>query len=85
MAESWGNDAATRYNEDLVSDPKNKNILKVNDVNDNDDAKIAIHAINSSTNANARALKVEGSTEINKLLVDEVSGRPNVDASALGS
>ena len=53
MAESWGNGVPAKYNEDLVSNPANHNILKVNDVNVNNDAKIALHTINSCTKANA--------------------------------
>jgi len=34
----------------MVSDPNNRNVLKVNDVNTNNDAKTAGHFINSSTN-----------------------------------
>ncbi len=64
MSEVWGkNDPADKKNQDLVSDPQYHNILKVNDVNNNDDAKKAAEFINSSTNANARALKVEGKSE----------------------
>ena len=44
--------------------PANKNVIKVNDVNDNDDDKKALHVINSSTDSSARALKVEGVAEI---------------------
>ena len=45
MAESWGNGEETQYNEDLVSDPENTNILKVNDVDNNDDDKTALETI----------------------------------------
>ena len=64
MPETWGNDNLGKFNEDLVSDTANTNILKVNDVNDDDDDKIAIHAINSSTGAGARALKIEGRAQL---------------------
>ena len=52
---------------DLETIAANRNTIKVNDVNDGNDAKIAIHAINSSTNANARALEVVGKTYLNGL------------------
>jgi len=67
--EHWGNnsgDPGSQWNEDWVSNPAHTNILKVNDVNednDDNDDKIAIHAINQSTNADARALKIEGIAE----------------------
>jgi hypothetical protein len=60
----WGNPDNDQKNQDLVSDPANKNILKVNDVNNGNDAKIAAHFINYSNNAAARAMKVEGLTEM---------------------
>ena len=65
MAESWGNNNLGKFNEDLVSVPENENILKVSDVNDQGggDNKIALHTKNSSTHANARALKIEGVAE----------------------
>ncbi|MDP8240539.1 MAG: hypothetical protein P9X24_15715 [Candidatus Hatepunaea meridiana] len=64
MAESWGNDNAGKFDEDLVSDPNNANILKVNDVDNNDADRPAIFAKNSDVRANARALKIEGMAEI---------------------
>jgi len=64
MANAWGNGAATQNNEDMVSSTNNRNILKVNDVNNANDNKKAAHFINSSTHADARALKIEGKTEI---------------------
>ncbi len=68
MAESWGNldpntGEPTVYNQDLISDENNKNILKVNDVNDDNDAKKAAHFVNGSTDIDSRGLKVEGIAE----------------------
>jgi hypothetical protein len=63
----WGNntgDPGYRGDEDWESNPAYKNILKVNDVNNGNDAKIAIHAINSSTNFDAKALQVDGKTQL---------------------
>lgn len=65
--EHWGNGIPAPNNqkdEDWVSDPNNHNILKVNDVNDDNDAKIAAHFINTSNHADARALKAVGKTEL---------------------
>ncbi|MCF7809571.1 hypothetical protein K9N50_01145 [bacterium] len=45
-------------------DVSNKGCVKINDVNDGNDDKIALHTKNSSTDADARALMVEGKTEI---------------------
>ncbi len=59
----WGNSGNSQLNQNIVSDPANKNILKVNDVNNGNDAKIALYAKNGSNNADARALKVEGKSE----------------------
>ncbi len=64
MAEAWGNPDDDKKNQDLVSSTSFNNVLKVNDVNNANDAKIAAHFINSSTNANARALKAEGMVKI---------------------
>jgi len=70
MAESWGNGNAQKHDEDLVSNPNYHNILKVNDVNEDDDDKIALHTINSSTDDDARALKAEGMAEVTRLIVN---------------
>jgi hypothetical protein len=51
-------------NVDLETIAANKNTIKINDVNDGNDDKIALHTKNSSNNADARALKVEGRTEL---------------------
>jgi len=66
MAESWGNAAASKYDQDIVSDPANNNVLQVNtDTGDQGagDDLVAVHAINKATGANARGLKVEGVSE----------------------
>ena len=70
----WGNPDDDQKNQDLVSHPDFHNILKVNDVNENNDAKVALHAINNSTNQNARALKVEGMAEIDRLRIHSIEG-----------
>jgi|GEM_PF-5413673 hypothetical protein len=57
---SWGNPDNDQLDQDLVSSTSNKNILKVNDVNDGNDAKTAAHFINGSTNPSARAIVNEG-------------------------
>jgi hypothetical protein len=57
----WGNntgDPGYRGDEDWESNPAYKNILKINDVNDGNDDKIALHTKNSSTDGEARALKI---------------------------
>jgi hypothetical protein len=45
-------------NVNLETIAANKNTIKINDVNDGNDDKIALHTKNSSTDANARALKI---------------------------
>jgi hypothetical protein len=50
-------------NVNLETIAANKNTIKINDVNNGNDDKIALHTINNSTHANARALKVEGVSE----------------------
>ncbi len=74
MAESWGRTSSVKSNQDIVSDPQHHNILKVNDVNEGDDDKIAIKAVNTSTNADARALKVEGVAEIIANVFEQAPG-----------
>ncbi len=60
----WGNDTETQAgDQDLITVEESGSVILVNDVNNANDAKIAAHFINSSTNANARALKVEGKSE----------------------
>ena len=68
-AEVWGNALGNQNEEqDLVSpvDPEEGDpaIIRVNDVNNNDAARPAIYAKNRNVGANARALKVEGTSEL---------------------
>ncbi len=66
MPNTWGNNNAGVFNEDLVSAVANHNVLQVNtDTGAGGGAdKIAIHAINLNADDDARALKVEGKTEL---------------------
>jgi len=75
MAETWGNgtDPPVQNNEDWVSNPDFHNVLKVNDVNEDDDDKIALHVINNSNNDDARALKVQGKTELGTIVNQSLS------------
>jgi len=65
----WGNALGTQNEQQDLITPQNPAqgdhaVIKVNDVNNNNDAKIAGHFVNSSTNASARALKAEGMLEV---------------------
>ncbi|MFH0765880.1 MAG: hypothetical protein V2A61_05610 [Calditrichota bacterium] len=71
MPSVWGKDTVSTENQDLVSG--NQNILRVNDVNNNLEARPAIYAMNSNMNGNARALKVQGMAEIR----GNIPGAPN--------
>lgn len=57
---SWGNAENTTEVQDMISGVDDHKVLKVNDVNVGNDDKKALHVINSSDHADARALKVEG-------------------------
>ena len=82
---SWANQPNQRYDHDMINyrpgiDDQMARVLHVNDVNEENDDKIAIHAVNSSDNANARALKVEGKTEFDgRVVIDDLGA----DANAL--
>jgi len=57
---AWGNEANSTENQDMISGEVNHRILRVDDVNVNDNASIAAEFINSSINDDARALMAEG-------------------------
>lgn len=70
---AWGNTDGSTRDQDLISGAANKNILKINDVNDNDDDKKALEVINTSTDADARALKATGISELDgKTVVNDI-------------
>ena len=69
---TWVRQEANPADVDLETIAANHNVIKVNDVNEGDDAKVAVHAINSSTDQDARALKVEGKADIDGVHIRNV-------------
>lgn len=71
---AWGNNGDQTYAQNMVSDPEENNVLRVNTDPVGEgagDGLIAVHALNLSTGDDARALKVEG--------ISELSGRTTID------
>jgi len=63
----WGQnegDPEVMGGQDLISAEESGSVIKVNDVNEDNDDKKAAHFINSSSDADARALMVEGLAEV---------------------
>jgi len=86
---SWSNQENGRYDHNMINwvpgeHDQMPRVIHVNDVNVNNDAKIALKAVNSSNNADARALKVEGKTDLHGTILTRDQNDQFIDTAESG-